>query len=444
MWAHGPIKEVITESLVERTLHARFFDMFKNYGACCDMNIQDLLQEGWGALEFETNNNEGFFDFLMHRALGYEWVHGERKLKLGSVGNNPERELIEAQTLHPPPALMITQQAQNDHELSRLNVSEVCGWLHSQFFDPRSDLCEPKMSKRVCNGEWEFEEGCFSTAMHDACANGKLEVCKWLFGHGSASTVCAIDYHGETPMICACKNGHVDVAKWLFDNGAEKHIRTPVSSAGYEFQTPLHVASSDMFSKGSNLEVVKWLCSVGAVSDIHSKDSDGFTPIMCAAQYSGSLEIMKWLFKMGSDIHGKCTLGQTMLEQYYRFGLGRQPGVPQWLILQGAANDRDSGHIDPMVIQRDVFPAERSALRATLLELIDQHRMFVTLVLPALASRPPPAPPPQTTAQVSVRARTAMAKDSHTGKNMMLIADYVGVVRGRQLRNAHEAVQCLA
>ena len=103
-------------------------------------------------------------------------------------------------------------------------------WLRKMGFDPDGDLCSPQPSKR--NPE------VVSTAMHEACVTGGLDICQWLLSHGAAKTLRFPNNNGCTPMYTAGSYGHLEVAKWLFEVGGAEDVRTP-NSNGW---TPMYIA----------------------------------------------------------------------------------------------------------------------------------------------------------------------------------------------------------
>ena len=56
--------------------------------------------------------------------------------------------------------------------------------------------------------------------MHEACLNGHLSVCQWLFEVGAAGDITKTDVDGFTPMHRACEDGHLSVCQWLVLNSA--------------------------------------------------------------------------------------------------------------------------------------------------------------------------------------------------------------------------------
>ena len=60
---------------------------------------------------------------------------------------------------------------------------------------------------------------------YEACWTGELHVCKWLFGHGAATTIRTKDCYNQTPMYAACFNNHLKVAQWLYAKGAMEDTR---------------------------------------------------------------------------------------------------------------------------------------------------------------------------------------------------------------------------
>ena len=106
--------------------------------------------------------------------------------------------------------------------------------------------------------------------------------------------------------------------------------------------------------------------------------------------------------------------------------------VAQVLILNGSANG-DDGHVNPAAFQDNYgrHASLRPLLLAAFQESVTVHATFVALVLRA----PPVGPAP-------LRALTLLR--GHGGMLLRRVANFVGVVRGRQLRNAREALHLLA
>ena len=128
--------------------------------------------------------------------------------------------------------------------------------------------------------------------------------------------------------------------------------------------------------------------------------------------------------------------------------------VAQWLIRNGAANSTSSGHIDASVMDTlsssRRIPALQSAIRAH----IGNHSNFTTLILPAVCAPFRGTPTSLERAAPHTHSRKRLMRTSpgtcHLPKIcgledsvVALIADFAGVVRGRQLRNLREASECL-
>ena len=137
-----------------------------------------------------------------------------------------------------------------------------------------------------------------------------------------------------------------------------------------------------------HLDVAKWLYEVGAAEDIRTKNHKEGTPLQVASSHD-------------------------------------QHSTVYWLILQGAANDESSGHVDAGILQSILN--RHSAFSKNLATLLKDYWNFVCLVLPAcyIASQTPSLLP---------------LIGGHGGRVVRLVADFVGVARGRQLRNAREAL----
>ena len=124
-----------------------------------------------------------------------------------------------------------------------------------------------------------------------------------------------------------------------------------------------------------------------------------------------------------------------------------------WLVLQGAANDETSRHVDAVILARDIDNEDaRAALRQNLAALLDQHLIFTRVVLPATCTVKSASAKAIHSSKYDVRSKKPRTPQGpsplallcgHGGKLHKHIADFVGVVRGRQLRNARELLQKL-
>ena len=302
-----------------------------------------------------------------------------------------------------------------------------------------------EVQKRVWLGADIFEEdqdGATPLALACMCLYYKgcdhLATAKWLYAKGAA--IDTVDYCGFTPLHNASHGIHkaIDMVRWLFTVGVDIHAKT---DAGI---TPLHLACDGQFS------IVKCLYEMGA--DIHAKDNFGLTPLhhACDGVY---LTIAKWLVERGVDIRAKTDDGSSALyfvcndiyeidcrnndfdkdePEDHRDRYMSRDLVPtaHWLVLQGATNG-DDGHVDPEVLRRDV--CDYGAPLAELLgATIAQHQAFFIVLAGTIRTRK--------------RARCAACRLSLLeGQELplSLVANFLGVVRGRALRNAREALLLL-
>ena len=359
-------------------------------------------------------------------------------------------------------------------------------WLKDQGIDPNGDLC------RTINTELGSETKVTVTAMCMASFHGELGVCQWLAAKGAITTIRVKDSRGCTPMFQACSNGHLDVAMWLNGVGAAEDIRTKMC----EGLTPMLKACME-----GHLHVAKWLFEAGAAEDIRDKDNSGHTPMLAACS-NGYLDVAKWLFEVGAaeDIRTKCKYYDVPPMHYaclrdhldvatwlyevgasddirYENSMGyilecyddmSEPTI-LWLVLHGAAHDEARGHVDASLVKCMVYRMDFQGIinypfRQTLDALLGEHLTFTRLVLPAVMTTldvPPAATssdaacyaaagPPGLNAQSSKKPLAAQPTPpltllcGHEKTLLALIADYVGVVRGRQLRNAREVHGILA
>jgi hypothetical protein len=288
----------------------------------------------------------------------------------------------------------------------------VCKWLFE--VGAAADIT------KAANGGW--------TPMWIACQEGDLSVCKWLFEVGAAADITKAENNGATPMFAACFKGHLSVCKWLFEVGAAADI----SKATNTGRTPMYFACE----KG-HLSVCKWLFEVGAAADITKADNDGCTPLKIAFQ---------------KDHIPIC----------------------HFLILNGALSDpdpeADSDHVDQDVVERDVRPAgKRPALLAWAQAAVAANLSFRSTIVMGtfhpegtasttdLLRRTLIATGTTTTAQAAdtilevmpdvlqqalllqkLRPVPALTLLRCQAGALELIADFLGVLHERELRNARE------
>ena len=188
--------------------------------------------------------------------------------------------------------------------------------------------------------------------------------------------------------------------------------------------------------------------------------------LMHVACEAGGLHIVRRLFLLSAadDIRVQNSRGETPLCLACKEG---HLDVAKWLVLQGAAGHTDDGHVDSEVLLGDVPQRDVPVLRDSLDFCIRDHRAFVSVVLAAIGSRAtlaPPAPLASHAQKGKARAKSKQKAKSpgslsspsdlasgctltmlrgHEKTLLILIADFAGMVRGRQLRNAREALQAI-
>ena len=185
---------------------------------------------------------------------------------------------------------------------------------------------------------------------------------------------------------------------------------------------------------------------------------------------NGRLRVVPWLFDHGAaeDVRTADETGETPLHVAFNRGHSK---VATWLLLNSASNNIATGHLDESnfrtILLEDIIHLSwirssavdtRAALRDDLMDLLACHSKFLSLFLVAIVSALPRESPLLDTA-----CPDQEAPFSHSLKRLMLtspspchlpkfrghessivshIADFAGVVRGRQLRNLREAYAC--
>ena len=297
-------------------------------------------------------------------------------------------------------AVVCTQKAAIDEffaecvvEVSSIEEAVAAeAWLREKGFEPDENLCEAIESKRD-PGDGE------TTAMYEACITGELGVCRYLYDHGAAPTIRTKNDDGETPMVGACGKGHLQVAQWLFEVGTADDIRTKTNDGA----TPMAIACNY-----GHLQVAKWLFDVGAADDIKTADDYDQHPFLQIACDQDRLH------------------------------------VSQWLILAGSANNPVTGHVDASTLSRGVPEEYRPAIASSLRSLVHDHAVFTRTVVPATCLvRTPATLVAANKRQGIARACLLLRLVGHEETLLSLVADFAGIVRGRKLRNAREAISLL-
>jgi ankyrin repeat protein len=253
------------------------------------------------------------------------------------------------------------------------------------------------------------------SCMHAACENGHLDIAQCL-NQLSANEVLNLDENERTPIYLALIGRHLEVAKWLFEIDSST-IRTVCNN-----ETPMHVAC-----ECGDLTIAKWLFEVGAADDINAKPNGGNAPIWHAL-IVGLLPTVQWLVDVGANIKDA---------RFFARGV-EDIDMTTWLILNGAAND-DSGHIDAALLFRSPYTLPNGVgltttrnqrvkkcdlFKSCLYPILSQHFTFTRVIL---------------TATLFSSTCFALLR-GYENTVLVLIADFVGVARGRILRNARETI----
>ena len=231
-------------------------------------------------------------------------------------------------------------------------------------------------------------------------------------------------------MFVCLESGHLGVAQWLFDHGAAEDVRTARRFDGW---TPMMAACSQ-----GRLPVAQWLYRSGAAEDVRRTSTSGHTP-MLAVVLQGHRHIAEWLCSLPpADLQTSNTAGWNPLRA--ALSLGNLP-MATWLLLRGAASSPATGHVDAQLIERSVSPWNRPELRASLEEHRAAHFAFARVLLPAVACSP------LRDAEDGFRfAPPGSALALLQGLEMAVllhVSEFVGVLRGRELRNVNQAIAAL-
>ena len=177
----------------------------------------------------------------------------------------------------------------------------------------------------------------------------------------------ATNQAGESPLMLAIITGQDGLARQLVLRGAA------VNKQGW---APLHYAAT----KG-NLEMMRLLLVRDAYIDTESPNQT--TPLMMAAQYSGSIEAVKFLLRQGADPWMKNQVDMTALDFARRGGNGDIIRELEW------AQRRRKPEYDATPVA-PLSPASAAELQGL---PIPEDPEPVEIIYPE-GMEPPPPPPP--------------------------------------------------
>jgi ankyrin repeat protein len=101
----------------------------------------------------------------------------------------------------------------------------------------------------------------------------------------------------------AIEKNQPEILKYLIEVGADVNLQNPATK-----ETPLMTAAKFSHS----IEMVEILVENGA--RINDADQEGKTPLMMAVNSAKSLEIIKYLVEIGANVHAKDVRGYTALD----------------------------------------------------------------------------------------------------------------------------------
>lgn len=109
-------------------------------------------------------------------------------------------------------------------------------------------------------------------------------------------------------MCCARahSNNKFEVAKWLVERGAGVHLSVP-DDRGYK---PMHYACEKC-----NLEMIKWLVSLGAEKDLLEGTNTRRLRAIQYAYVKGSTKILEWAYHQSEEL--RTYLTSVLCPRYY-------------------------------------------------------------------------------------------------------------------------------
>ena len=283
-----------------------------------------------------------------------------------------------------------------------------------------------------------------------------LAVVRWLVEETEAAADLEREtgYIGESPFTAACWMGHLVIAQYLYGAGATSHV----NGIGNE-QTPLMQACANDFDH-DGLPLCKWLLDVGADPEKSDRRGNTALTMSCSqgcADEAHKLATVQWLLAVCSDDNFVTAAEKDGRTPIWRSCCYAQlPILSQFLVLKGGLNDPKSGHVTLNRVLRDLIPSSEDSsddippvvLRALIpwaQRLVADHRTFFQTAVMGAHDRAATAAAAAAAASVKRRRSPRLRKKRCLlpmlcSEVLVLVADFAGVTRGRELRNVRELV----
>ncbi|XP_046574309.1 serine/threonine-protein phosphatase 6 regulatory ankyrin repeat subunit C-like isoform X2 [Haliotis rubra] len=170
--------------------------------------------------------------------------------------------------------------------------------------------------------------------LHAACLSDNVDLVEDLLSRGIAD-IESKDKNGATPVMYAAEQGHKKVVDLLVSKGCNLSV---VDDLGRNI---LHAACLS-----DNVDIVEDLLRHGIV-DIESKDKNGATPVMYAAE-QGNKKVVDLLVSKGCNLSVVDDLGRNIL---HAACLGDNVGIVEYILSRGIADiyNRDSNGKTPVM-----------------------------------------------------------------------------------------------
>lgn len=149
----------------------------------------------------------------------------------------------------------------------------------------------------------DLKQNLGKTALHGACANGRLDVVKELLKSNAETKINITDNNGMTPLMEAvCKN-QLEVVRYLISQGADQKLEEK------ENGTAFHLACTH-----GSLELLQlFLTANDDVNKANLRVARGYTPLMFACLSNKNIDVVRYLIDRGADPKRRNNVGETAL-----------------------------------------------------------------------------------------------------------------------------------